>query len=483
MQGPARRIGHYRVLQRIGRSGGDRGEVLLATTDGPLGFVRDVVLKRRRLDRPYEASLLAREARICARLVHPAVVRIYDFFEEDGYLVMVREHVPGLSLDELVTALSLRAEPLPDAAALYVAERVFCALAAAHGARDTNTGEYAPIIHRDVTPSNVLISWDGHVKLSDFGFAKVCGRTSQTASGLLKGSYGYMAPEQILGEPVTVRADIYSGALVLREMLTGEIAFPRGDLPELEYLRTMAEPRLAPIERARPDLPVSLATALGRALTPDADARAMTAELMQSVLCEELTDVESGRALLVATLARIRNVRADRPGLDEMTSNARAARRKLLLPQHRTALQPHSTPAPLVSAIAPSQTPAPNRLHAPLSLALVTAAAITLISVTRHRPVSTQIAPAALAHPSASRPPEEPAKAPTIEAPRPTTGRVHTPLSAKPFRVFVDGKFACSGGATLVLTCGTHTIKIGSVGKTRIIAVPCGGDVSVMPRW
>src|SRR5262249_34225249 len=152
----------------------------------------------------------------------------------------------------LVGQLRLRGEAVGDDVALYVMAQVFAALAAAHAARDPATGEFASVIHRDVSPKNVLVDWEGAVKLTDFGIAKLAGVSGDTRAGLLKGTYGYMAPEQVLGDPTTVRTDVYAGCLLLRELLLGRREFERGDMPELELLQAMADPRLRPIEELRP---------------------------------------------------------------------------------------------------------------------------------------------------------------------------------------------------------------------------------------
>ena len=143
--------------------------------------------------------MFAREAAAYARLSHPSIVRLYDFFANDDQLVMVLEYIDGPPLSQLRGMLKAVGQQLDDATAIYVASSIFEALAAAHGATD-DTGEPAPVIHRDVNPSNVLIPWDGHVKLADFGVAKVTGASHQSSVGLIRGTFGYMAPEQVKGE-------------------------------------------------------------------------------------------------------------------------------------------------------------------------------------------------------------------------------------------------------------------------------------------
>src|SRR5690606_523933 len=224
------------------------------------------------------ARMFAREASAYARLAHPSIVRLFDFFAipspppgaaspegRGGQLVMVLEHVDGPSLSRLKSMLKAAGKDLDDRAAFFVAARVFDALAAAHSTLD-DAGVPAPVIHRDVNPSNVLVPWDGEVKLADFGVAKVTGLEHHSVAGMIKGTYGYMAPEQVTGDNVTPRADVYAGAIILWELLTKRKAFQRGALPEIEALRAMAEPRLPSIDVLRPDVDKGLRDALKRAL-------------------------------------------------------------------------------------------------------------------------------------------------------------------------------------------------------------------------
>lgn len=301
---PFERIGGYRILRRLATGG--TSDVLLARAEGPHGFERTVVLKlllqQFRRDAPME-KMFAREAAAYARLSHPAIVKLYDFFSAEGQLVMVLEFIDGLPLNRFRAMLRKGGEQLDDRASIFVASRVFAALAAAHGARDPETGEFAPVIHRDVNPSNVLIPWDGHVKLADFGIAKVAGVSSDTQAGFIKGTYGYMAPEQVRGEPVTVRTDVYAATLLLWELLARRKAIQRGALPEMEVLRAMAEPSLPSLDVLRPDLSQRLRDAVARGLEPSPDARSITADEMLVVLRESVTSNE-GRNVLAELLTR-----------------------------------------------------------------------------------------------------------------------------------------------------------------------------------
>jgi serine/threonine protein kinase len=311
------RLGRYRIVKRLG--GGETSEVLLAVSHGPHGFERIVVLKRLLPKYEWDASIgrmLATEAVAYARLTHPAIVRLYDFFDQDGHAVLVMEYVDGVSLGELQNVLQTRNEALSDPAAFYIASRLFAGLAAAHAARDPRSGEFAPVVHRDVSPGSLLLPWDGFVKLGDFGFAKVkglTGETSDTRHGVLKGTIGYMAPEQVLGERVTPRTDVYAGCLLLRELLTATPTFPRG-MPELDLLHAMAEAKLAPVETLRSGISPRLADAMRRGLARDPEARTLTAAEMGRVLRQE-TDLAFAQVALVDLLSTLRptEIRASTP--------------------------------------------------------------------------------------------------------------------------------------------------------------------------
>ena len=303
---PFEKIGGYRILRRLATGG--TSDVLLAKAEGPHGFERTVVLKlllAHFRNEELMEKMFAREAAAYARLSHPAIVKLYDFFAAEGQLVMVLEYVDGIPLNKLRAMLKGTGELLDDRSSIFIASRVFAALAAAHGATDPATGELAPVIHRDVNPSNVLIPWDGHVKLADFGIAKVAGIQGDTQAGFIKGTYGYMAPEQVKGEQVTVRADVYAASLLLWELLARRKAIQRGALPEMEVLRAMAEPSIVPLDVLRPDLPERVRNAVERGLEIEPERRTITADEMLAVLRDTVPSVE-GRAVLVDVLTRAR---------------------------------------------------------------------------------------------------------------------------------------------------------------------------------
>jgi len=299
-------VAGFRVIRRLATGG--TSDVLLARAEGPHGFERVVVLKllldRHRNDPAFE-RMFAREAAAYARLNHPAIVKLYDFFASGDQLVMVLEFVDGMPLNRLRALMRVAGEVMDDRACVYLASCVFAALAAAHNARDPETGAFAPVIHRDVNPSNVLLPWDGHVKLADFGIAKVTGLAGDTKIGLIKGTFGYMSPEQVRGEEVSVRADVYAASLLFWELLARRRAIQHSALPEIEVLRAMAHPSIVSLDILRPDLPAAVRDLVSRGLEPVADKRDLTAEEVLRTL-RSAVPLEQGRQALIEALKRIR---------------------------------------------------------------------------------------------------------------------------------------------------------------------------------
>jgi serine/threonine-protein kinase len=305
-EGTGERVGGYRVVRRLATAG--TSDLLLATGEGPEGLERTVVLHRLLSHQKHgeEAkALFGQEAAAYARLSHRSIVRLYDVFAADDQLVMVLEYVEGPPLGLLRGMLKSVGQAFEDSTALYIGASIFDALAAAHTATD-GSGMPAPLIHREVNPTNVLMAWDGEVKLSGFAVAKVSAAMKQSSASLLTGTYGYLAPEQVKREDVTPRADVYSAAIILWEMLTKRRAFLRGALPENEVLRALAEPRIVSIDVLRPDLDKNVRDAMRRALEPRAAKRNMTAEEMVATLRSAMPNDE-GREKLVATLAMVRH--------------------------------------------------------------------------------------------------------------------------------------------------------------------------------
>ncbi len=254
-------FGRYELLELLGQGG--MAEVFLARTRGPKGFARNLVIKR---ILPHLSSddefvdMFVAEAKLTGHLSHGNIVPIYEFGEVDGLLFLAMEHVEGTDLRALLKASRLSSEALPAPVSAYVVMEILQALEYAHS-RKTLAGEPLRIVHRDVSPSNVLLSRAGEVKLCDFGIAKAA--TRNTTSGRLKGKLAYMSPEQASGKVVDARSDLFSVGVILWEMLAGKRLFAgnthlslldlvqHGPIPPLPRLGVLGEERLrAVVERA-----------------------------------------------------------------------------------------------------------------------------------------------------------------------------------------------------------------------------------------
>lgn len=217
------RLGDYELLHEL-KSGG-MGSVFLARKRAKGGFEKLLAIKTIRAElssRSELRTMFLDEARLLARLEHPAVAQVYDFGEQDETLFLAMEYVPGVRFSDLAEAGT------PPALALRLVADVCRALHAAHQLRDLE-GQALEIVHRDVSPDNLMLSFDGHVKVLDFGIALMRGRQSPvTEYGTIKGKPPYLSPEQVRGQRVDRRADIWSTGVVLWELLAGRHLF-RGD--------------------------------------------------------------------------------------------------------------------------------------------------------------------------------------------------------------------------------------------------------------
>lgn len=271
-----RRIGRYVLGDRVGSGG--MSDVRVAVEMTPLGLARTVAIKELHPHLARDAdfvSMLVQEARIQGALEHPNVVRLVDAIAEDGELFLVLSLVDGVSLAELRKAMPADDARVPERIGVRIACDIFEGLHAAHELRSPD-GSRADVVHRDVSTHNVLLGSDGVARILDFGVAKAVARAQVTRDGALKGKPTYMSPEQLAGERVDRRSDVYSAALVLAELLTGARVRPAGDVPELRAWveRELDDP--AAWLRAK-GVSEPVAQALGACLARDVDARPRTA--------------------------------------------------------------------------------------------------------------------------------------------------------------------------------------------------------------
>jgi eukaryotic-like serine/threonine-protein kinase len=241
---PRRTIGPYRLLRRLGVGG--MAEVFLAVAYGASGFEKRVAIKTLLPELRDNAQLqrsLIEEARLGARLQHRNLIQVHDLGVVDGIYFVRMDYVDGLDLRTLLAARRPPAE-----LALLVAEEVVLALRFVHGATDDD-GRALGLVHRDISPANILLSRAGEVKLADFGVAKATMLADVTQANVRKGKYAYMSPEQIKGEPLTARSDQFSLGVTLVELLCGCRPYD-GETPlaTMELIRAAAPPDLSPLE-------------------------------------------------------------------------------------------------------------------------------------------------------------------------------------------------------------------------------------------
>ncbi len=229
-------VGKYRLIRDLGIGGMAR--VSLATLEGPAGFSKRYVVKRILPEfarNPQFARMFANEARVAAMLDHPNIVRVFEFDRENGTYYLVMEYVDGASLDQIVRAARKGGVPLGPDFAVEVGLPLARALAYAHSLKLPD-GRPLNLVHRDVSPGNVLVSRDGVVKLTDFGVVK--STITTTVAGAVKGKLSYMSPEQITVQNVDHRSDLFSLGVVLYEVATGLRLF-RGDSLGATAIRVM----------------------------------------------------------------------------------------------------------------------------------------------------------------------------------------------------------------------------------------------------
>jgi hypothetical protein len=277
------RFGDYLMCGLLARGG--MAEVYLARHQAaPLGDVRALlaikVMQPRLAKEARFVDMFRREGELALLLGGPCIVRTHAVGHEGGRPFIAMEYIPGRDLTQLMRRLQDTRTRLPIPHAVYLAARVAEGLAAAHGARDAE-GRALHVVNRDVSPSNVRLSWDGDVKLLDFGIAQaLMAFTSEI--GVLKGKFSYMSPEQIRGMPLDARTDVFSTGIILHEMLTGEKLF-RGDT-EFALMERVRSADVAPPSRVNPKVSRELDAIVMRALAREVDDRYGSAAQLASDL-------------------------------------------------------------------------------------------------------------------------------------------------------------------------------------------------------
>jgi len=266
-------LGRYRVVMPIGSGG--MGTVYLARTEGAAGFAKPVVIKAIHANLMGDEGMVqmfAREARLLSNLHHSGIVNVIDFGEEDGAYIMVLEYVHGYDLGAWCYYLSKTNDQLPFEYALHIGIEVLETLEYTHSYRRSD-GTEMTIVHRDISPGNILISLDGEVKLADFGIARATDEAGEYRSrvGTFKGKLGYSAPELIQGDRPTPQADLYSLGVVLLQVLLGDNPFKGAAMGEtVQRVLTLKPPRVSDV---RTDVPAAFDDVLTRLLAKDPEDR------------------------------------------------------------------------------------------------------------------------------------------------------------------------------------------------------------------
>ncbi len=273
-------FGRYELIRKLATGG--MGQVFLARQKGPVGFQKLLVLKRLlpHLSEDQEfIQMFLDEARIAGLLNHPNIAQIYDLGDVNGVFYIAMEYVQGESIGQVSVranhyrkggmALGLKCRIIADAAA---------GLDHAHQAR-TPSGRKLGLIHRDVSPQNVLVGFNGNVKVIDFGVAKAAGKLSRTLVGTIKGKHAYMSPEQARGEELDARSDVFGLGIVFYELLTNQRLFKRDT--DMATLKAVVGAKVPPPSEVLPGVPKSLDAVVMKALARKRDERFQSAGELQ----------------------------------------------------------------------------------------------------------------------------------------------------------------------------------------------------------
>ena len=302
-------FGRYELLKRL--AGGGMGEVYLARQRGPAGFQKLLVIKMLLPHLCEDEEFLAMfkdEARLCAHLVHPNICQVFEFDRAADTWYIAMEYLRGEDLRKLWRACAQQERPLPVPLVCRIVADAAAGLAFAHALRDPAGRPYG-IVHRDISPQNILVTLDGGVKIIDFGIAKAAGRAQHTRTGALKGKCGYMSPEQADGASIDGRADIFALGVVFHELLTGRRLFKDED--DVRTLARVRECRVPRPSELVPELPPGLDLIVLTALAKDPDGRYATAQEMRLAIEDWL--IEGRRSASSAHLAEfLKVVYADR---------------------------------------------------------------------------------------------------------------------------------------------------------------------------
>jgi serine/threonine protein kinase len=280
-----RQVGRYTVVKHL--ASGGMAELYVARQQAVGGFEKQLVIKLlqgRYADNPRVVEMFLDEARLAAKLNHPSIVHVYDVAEDDGVKYIAMEHIHGETLTDIIRRGVAVGNYLPLEHSVHIISQAAAGLAYAHGRFDAE-GAPLRIVHRDVSPSNILVSYEGQTKIVDFGIARIQDQIREE-SGMRPGKASYMSPEQVAGKGADYRSDIFSLGIILYEISLGQRLY-RG--PAEEVMRRIAEDKIAPPTSVRRDYPPALELIVMRALEKRPADRYQSTEEMRNDL-EEFLD-------------------------------------------------------------------------------------------------------------------------------------------------------------------------------------------------
>ncbi|GAB4195930.1 MAG: hypothetical protein OHK0013_02620 [Sandaracinaceae bacterium] len=522
-------FGRFEILGRIAFGG--MAEIFLGRETSAVGATRMLAIKRilpHVADDPAFVEMFLDEARLAIQLNHPHICHIYEFGQlEDSYFIAM-EWIHGAALGKIIRRARARGGLPPEIVARIIAQ-VAEALHYAHRARDAN-GQPLGIVHRDVSPQNIMISYEGQVKLLDFGIAKAQSHTTKTQAGVVKGKFSYMSPQQCMGKPIDARADVFALGVVLYEALVGESLYHRPT--EYETMRAVIEEPVPSIRDKKPKLPIELDAIVQKALQKDPQDRFKTAAEMQAALEEWLAG--TGRVVTTAKIGELMEKLFEeqiaagplvdstpfgssfqrRKGAEGTTdpgasnpSGKSATSRSGVVPvpgelpsQSSAAAAALPAPAPVVEAAPVRQSAASRWMPAAIGLvALLLAGGIGAFVLTRDEPpppaTSAAPTPATPAAPATPDPPPAPPSVPEpVVAPEPpapaassTEGRVRFVLAVPGSTVRIGDRMLGTAeleGAVTV-PAGTHSVHVEHDGYRPWdgeVTVVAGEEVTVTPE-
>ncbi|OJH36086.1 serine/threonine-protein kinase [Cystobacter ferrugineus] len=369
-------VGKYQLIRKLATGG--MAEVYLAKAAGPMGFEKTLVLKRilpHLAEEPTFVEMFLSEAKLAARLTHPHIVQIFDFGEADGAYFLAMEYIDGPSLRALIKRAAAQGLALPPTLCARMVSHACEGLAFAHDFTDPDTGNPLGLIHRDISPDNILLTRQGAAKVVDFGIAKAADQGHRTASGVIKGKISYMPPEQLRAEELDRRVDVYALGVVLYELLTARK--PHQSTSDVGLMQSILYEPAVPALTHRPDLPEALRHILSRALSKEREQRypdclAFQSDLEDYILSEGKPVTAQQVAQLITHVSS-----ADLPSLHPVTPTPHGSQApgtpthtphpaRLGLEQHDTSIDVAPTMPSPRSVPTKVETPQPRHLGASL---------------------------------------------------------------------------------------------------------------------